>query len=67
MAHATQVDPTSKFWFGLPARGAWRPSTPHDDYELARSMVDGKADARRLPEGEIEDDLFAAVGAMSDR
>ncbi|MGA7420801.1 MAG: mycothiol conjugate amidase Mca [Acidimicrobiales bacterium] len=66
LAHATQVDPTSKFWFGLPPE-VMATIEPHDDYELARIMVDGKAVAPRLPEGEIEDDLFAPVGAMSDR
>jgi hypothetical protein len=30
-------------------------------------MVDGKAVAPRLAEDEIEDDLFASVGALSDR
>jgi mycothiol S-conjugate amidase len=50
-AHATQVDPTSKFWFGLPPEVA-RTIHPFDDYVLARSLV-----------GEVgpEDDLFAGV------
>jgi mycothiol S-conjugate amidase len=38
-AHATQVDPTSPFWFGLP-REVMREIHPYDDYELARSLVD---------------------------
>jgi mycothiol S-conjugate amidase len=53
LAHATQVDPASPFWFGLPpeiADGVY----PVDDYVLARSLV--PAD---LP----EDDLFAGVRA----
>ena len=38
LAHATQVDPTSPFWFGLPARC---PAIhPFDDYILADSRVD---------------------------
>jgi mycothiol S-conjugate amidase len=50
-AHATQVDPTSKFWFGLPPEVA-RTIHPYDDYILARSSV---------PTEEPEDDLFAGV------
>ncbi len=49
-AHATQIDPTSR-WFAVPMeiqRAVW--ST--EDYELARSLVD-----TTLP----EDDLFAGV------
>jgi len=50
-AHATQVDPTSPFWFGLPSDVA-RDVHPWDDYILARSLVEAP-----LP----EDDLFAGV------
>jgi mycothiol S-conjugate amidase len=50
-AHATQVDPTSKFWFGLPPEVA-RTIHPYDDYILARSSV---------PTETPEDDLFAGV------
>jgi mycothiol S-conjugate amidase len=53
LAHATQVDPTSPFWFGLPPEIA-DAVYPVDDYVLARSLV--PAD---LP----EDDLFAGVRA----
>ncbi|MGH9093099.1 MAG: mycothiol conjugate amidase Mca [Acidimicrobiales bacterium] len=52
-AHATQVDPTSPFWFGLPPE-VQRSLHPYDDYLLARSRV-GEADAG-------EDDLFAGTG-----
>jgi mycothiol S-conjugate amidase len=49
LAHATQIDPESPFWFGLPpGTVAYR----YDDYILARSLVDSP-----LP----EDDLFAGV------
>ena len=51
LAHATQVDPDSPFWFGLPddvAAGVH----PFDDYVLARSRVDAP-----VP----EDDLFAGI------
>lgn len=39
LAHATQVDPTSKFWFGLPADRA-AAAYPWDDYILAESRVE---------------------------
>jgi mycothiol S-conjugate amidase len=51
LAHATQVDPASPFWFGLPREVA-REIHPFDDYILARSLVEAP-----LP----EDDLFAGV------
>jgi mycothiol S-conjugate amidase len=49
-AHATQIDPTSR-WFAVSCdvqRELW----PTEDYELVRSLVD-----TTLP----EDDLFAGV------
>lgn len=52
LAHATQIDPTSKFWFGLPDEEA-RKIYPYDDYILAESRVETE-----LP----ETDLFAGVG-----
>ncbi|HUQ39697.1 MAG TPA: mycothiol conjugate amidase Mca [Acidimicrobiales bacterium] len=51
LAHATQIDPTSPFWFGLPPEVA-RTVYPFDDYVLARSLVESD-----IP----EDDLFAGV------
>ena len=51
LAHATQVDPLSPFWFGLPKDVAGRVH-PFDDYVLARSLVDTE-----VP----EDDLFAGL------
>lgn len=55
-AHATQVDPKSPFWFGLPQEVA--DSVPLvDDYVLARSLVG----ARGVPES----DLFAGIRAPS--
>jgi mycothiol S-conjugate amidase len=51
LAHATQVDPAERFWFGLPDDAA-RDAYPWDDYMLARSLV-----PTELP----EDDLFAGV------
>jgi len=56
LAHATQIDPESPFWFGLPAEVA-RETYPYEDYVLARSLVDSE-----LP----EDDLFAGI-RVSDR
>jgi mycothiol S-conjugate amidase len=51
LAHETQVDPASPFWFGLP-REVSRTIHPYDDYILAESRV-----PTELP----EDDLFAGV------
>ena len=51
LAHATQVDPTSKFWFGLPPDVADL-VYPFDDYILARGPGAGDGP---------EDDLFAGV------
>jgi mycothiol S-conjugate amidase len=53
-AHATQVDPNSRMWFGLPPE-VQRGLHPFDEYLLARSRVpsvDG-----------VEDDLFAGLTA----
>ena len=51
LAHATQIDPDSPFWFGLPPEVA-RTVHPYDDYVLARDLT-----GSQLP----EDDLFAGV------
>ena len=56
LAHATQVDPASPFWFGLP-REVSREIHPFDDYILARSLVDVPA---HDPEHH-ETDLFAGL------
>jgi mycothiol S-conjugate amidase len=52
LAHATQIDPNSPFWFGLPPEVT--SVYPWDDYILARSLVESPA---TFP----EDDLFAGV------
>lgn len=52
LAHATQVDPTTKFWFGLPDEVAAE-VYPTEDYILARSHV-----APEVP----EHDLFTGLG-----
>jgi len=51
LAHATQVDPTSPFWFGLPWDVA-KTVHPYDDWVLARSSV---------PTDQPEADLFAGL------
>lgn len=55
LAHATQIDPASPFWFGLPQEVA-RTVHPWDEYVLARSLVEGPSD---------EDDLFAGISATT--
>ena len=57
LAHETQVDPTSPFWFALPPEVS-RTIHPYDDYVLAKSLVDTE-----LP----EDDLFAGVRDLARR
>lgn len=51
LAHATQIDPESSFWFGLPPE-VDRTIYPVDDYRLAGAP---------LPPEEIETDLFAGL------
>jgi len=53
LAHATQIDPESPFWFGLP-REVSAAIHPYDDYIRAFSVVDAPT-----PEG----DLFAGLRA----
>ncbi len=50
LAHATQVDPESPFWFGLPREVAGS-LHPWDDYELARSEVDSDESTGDLFDG----------------
>ncbi len=52
LAHATQVDPTSRIWFGLPPE-VRAGIHPYDDYLLAASRV-GPVDV-------VEDDLFEGI------
>ena len=51
LAHATQIDPNSPFWFGLP-RDVAESIHPHDEYVRSASLVDAP-----VP----EDDLFAGL------
>ena len=62
LAHATQVDPESKFWFGLPPE-VMGTIQPHDDYRLALiGAPDGTVSAVDW-DGVVEVDLFASVDA----
>ena len=68
LAHATQVDPTSRFWFGLPPE-VMDGIHPRDDYQLA--LVASATDegvsftaidpAAMAGPGSLETDLFAGV------
>jgi mycothiol S-conjugate amidase len=58
LAHATQVDPQSRFWFGLPPEVA-RTIHPVDEYQLLR--------CRGPWPSEVEDDLFAGLRAPARR
>jgi mycothiol S-conjugate amidase len=65
LAHATQVDPKSPFWFGLPPE-VMRSIHPFDDYRLARvvppSLIGGESTgASASDDGPVESDLFAGV------
>ncbi len=67
LAHATQVDPNSRFWFGLPPE-VMASIHPHDDYRLAQVRL---ADGTLAPpgalvpaDGERESDLFAGVPGL---
>jgi mycothiol S-conjugate amidase len=51
LAHETQIDPTSPFWFGLPREEQVK-IYPYDEYVLARSLVD-----TQIP----ETDLFSGT------
>jgi mycothiol S-conjugate amidase len=68
LAHATQIDPTSKFWFGLPPEVA-RTVHPYEEYILARSRVGGPVDSGEagVPAEERETDLFAGVWDLATR
>ena len=53
-AHATQVDPSEAFWFGLTDEELAE-TYPYEDWILARSLV-GQPEP-----GTVEDDLFAGI------
>ena len=54
LAHATQIDPSAAFWFGLTDEELDE-VYPWEDWRLAESLVGYP------PEGEVEDDLFAGI------
>lgn len=54
LAHETQIDPTSPFWFGLPTE-VTKTIYPYEEWELARARVDG------WQQGGLERDLFEGV------
>lgn len=60
LAHATQVDPTSKFWFGLPPE-VMAGIHPHDDYRLAFVKGAGGRPVEPDADGPQETDLFAGL------
>ena len=72
LAHATQIDPQSPFWFGLPPE-VEDSIYPYDEYVLARSMVSAPVDRGEMvsapvDRGEMgpgaavqETDLFAGI------
>jgi mycothiol S-conjugate amidase len=72
LAHATQVDPTSPFWFGLPPEIA-RTVHPYDEYVLSRDLAGGRArggvgeEETSGHDSALEDDLFAGVREPSNR
>src|SRR5690606_31592369 len=55
LAHATQVDPTAAFWFGL-ADHELAEIYPWEDWILARSLVG------EIPGSDVERDLFEGIG-----
>jgi mycothiol S-conjugate amidase len=58
LAHATQVDPNSRHWFGLPPEVA-DTLYPYDEYDVARDLTE------RGGRIEAYDDLFAGIGAVA--
>jgi mycothiol S-conjugate amidase len=75
LAHATQVDPKSPFWFGLPPE-VMASIHPYDDYRLALVVrPDGSLESQAAvggptaADGPVETDLFAGVREVveSDR
>jgi len=63
LAHATQVDPTSPFWFGLPPEVA-RTVHPVDEYVLARS-ADGPGRSADGPGRSADGPVRSADGIRS--
>jgi mycothiol S-conjugate amidase len=66
LAHATQVDPESRFWFGLPPE-VMGTIQPHDDYRLAMVGSPGGTVTAAAWDGVVETDLFAGVDGPAPR
>ena len=69
LAHATQVDPTSPFWFGLPD-DVVREVFPWEEYVLARSLVDTgrpRASSRTISSPAPRPRALRETRASSDR
>jgi mycothiol S-conjugate amidase len=56
LAHATQVDPTSRHWFGLPTEVSDQ-LYPYEEYEVARDLTGA----------DPSEDLFAGIAAVHAR
>jgi LmbE family N-acetylglucosaminyl deacetylase len=54
LAHATQVDPNSRMWFGLPPEVS-DTVYPYEEYEVARDLTAA---------GPSPDDLYQGVGDL---
>lgn len=61
-AHATQVDASEAFWFGL-SDDELAEIYPFEDWILAKSLVT----TAQLADGEFEDDFFAGIRVQSVR
>lgn len=57
LAHATQIDPASPYWFGLPPDVA-DTVHPYEEYTLARSLVE-----TGLPEADLFAGILACAGS----
>ncbi len=70
LAHRTQVDPTSRHWFGLPDEVA-ETLYPYDEYTLVRDLTaeagSDPTDSDPTADDRAEDDLFAGVRAGASR
>ena len=65
-AHATQIDPQSPYWFGLP-QDVDRTTYPYDDYILAQSAVPTILPEEDLFAGIVTDDTRSAPATVPPR
>ncbi len=66
LAHATQVDPASRFWFGLPPE-VMDTIHPTDDYRLARLGTAPREPVVWPADAPPETDLFSGVASPAER